>query len=65
MLLKSVRYRWKGSKMKETEVGGGRGTVSVARLLHLETLINNINSTIHNKGCGKENIGKENLQAYI
>lgn len=51
--------------MKEIEVGGGQGTVSVARLLHLETLINNINSTIHNKECGKENIGKENLQAYI
>lgn len=46
--------------MKEIEVGGGRGTVSVARLLHLETLINNINSTIHNiKGVGRKILEKK------
>lgn len=41
-----------GRKLKKIEEGGE--SVSVINFLNVETLINNINSTIHNRGVGRK-----------
>lgn len=57
MLIEACEMHCNGRKLKKIEQGGE--SVSVIKFLNVETLINNINSTIHNRGVGRKILQKK------